>query len=58
MNYMVPLYIYTHNFEIEELFHYIKELYKFFSQMNKKYPTFFFTWLNNFLRVPYLDANP
>jgi hypothetical protein len=29
MHYMVPLFFYTHNFEIEEVLHYIKELYKF-----------------------------
>jgi hypothetical protein len=26
---MVPLFIYTHNFVIKEVLHYIKELYKF-----------------------------
>ena len=29
MHYMVPLFFYTHNFVIEEVLHYIKELYKF-----------------------------
>ena len=29
MHYMVPLLLYTHNFVIEEVFHYIKELYEF-----------------------------
>jgi len=28
MHYMVPLLFYTHNFVIEEVLHYIKELYK------------------------------
>ena len=29
MHYMVPLFFYTYNFVIEEVLHYIKELYKF-----------------------------
>src|ERR1700738_4997239 len=30
MHYMVPLFFYTYNFVIEEVLHYIEELYKFY----------------------------
>jgi hypothetical protein len=36
MHYMVPLFFYTHNFVIEEVLHYIKELYKFYNKWIKK----------------------
>ena len=32
MHYMVLLFFYTHNFGIEEVLHYIKELYSFYQK--------------------------
>ena len=30
-----------------------QKIVQIFSQVNKKYPTFFLTWFNKFSRVPY-----
>ena len=51
MLYMVPFFFYTHNFVIEEVLHYIKELCKF-SHMNKKTLHSFSHGLINFCECP------
>ena len=52
MHYMVTLFFYTHNFVIEEVLHYIKELYKFSHKWIKNTLHSFSHGLINFRECP------
>ena len=52
MHYMVPLFLYTYNFVIQEVFHYIKELYKFSHEWIKNTLHSFSHGLINFRECP------
>src|SRR6202011_2840924 len=52
MHYMVPLFFYTHNFVIEEVLHYIEELYKFSHKLIKNTLHSFSHGLINFRKCP------
>ena len=54
MHYMVPLFFYTHNFVIEEVLHYIEELYKFSHKWIKYTLHSFSHGLINFRECPTL----
>ena len=49
---MVPLFFYTHNFVIEEVLHYIEELYKFSHKWIKNTLHSFSHGLINFRECP------
>jgi hypothetical protein len=52
MHYMVPFIFYTHNFVIEEVLHYIKELYNFYHKWIKNTLRSFSHGLINFCECP------